>query len=261
MSEIRPLLIDDIPIVIHRVSPDRPWAWLAAGWRDFRQAQTAALTYGAIVALLSLGLTLGLYQAQMGYLLLPLAAGFMLVGPILATGLYQISRLLDRGRIDSFSDSIDAWRQNPQILGMGVILMLLLLAWVRIAFLIFALFFGATPPSWELLVTGTLLSADGIPFLIVGCLVGGALASLAFAISVVSIPMLLDHDVNAVTAIITSLAVVRENLLVMIGWGALITLFTAAGIALGFLGLMLTYPLLGFASWHAYRDLVTLEDD
>ncbi|MBC7134515.1 MAG: DUF2189 domain-containing protein, partial [Oceanibaculum nanhaiense] len=145
-------------------------------------------------------------------------------------------------------------------MGVGVVLMLVLLAWIRLAFLIFALFFGTQPPSWELLISSTLLSAEGLPFLIVGTLVGGVLAALTLAISVISIPLLLDRDVNAVTAVLASLKAVARNPLMMIGWGALVTLFIGAGIAVAYVGLLITFPLIGFASWHAYRDLVEIEE-
>jgi uncharacterized membrane protein len=139
---------------------------------------------------------------------------------------------------------------------MGLVLMLFLLAWIRLAFLIFALFFGATPPSWEHLVTTLLFTTDGIPFLVVGIAVGGALAAFVFAMSAVAIPALLDRDIGALGAVATSVAAVVQNWRVMIGWGALIVLFTAAGLVTFYVGLAVTLPLVGHASWHAYRGLV-----
>ena len=111
-----------------------------------------------------------------------------------------------------------------------------------------------------LVISSTLLSAEGLPFLVMGTLVGGVLAALTLAISVISIPLLLDRDVNAVTAVLASLKAVARNPLVMIGWGALVTLFIGAGIAVAYVGLLITFPLIGFASWHAYRDLVEIEE-
>lgn len=248
-------------ITIRSVAPDRPWAWLSAGWRDFQAVPGVALAYGALFVVGSFLLTLGLWLLGLFYLVLPLGAGFMLVGPVLAVGLYEVSRKLSYGIKPTLGDAVTAWRANPgQIMGVGVVLMLLLLAWIRLAFLIFALFFGAQPPSWELLISSTLLSAEGLPFLVMGTLVGGVLAALTLAISVISIPLLLDRDVNAITAVLASLKAVARNPLVMIGWGALVTLFIGAGIAVAYVGLLVTFPLIGFASWHAYRDLVEIEE-
>lgn len=242
---------------VQRVGVDEPWEWLSAGWRDFRRAPAVSLTYGVAFVAVSFLLTLGLWLADLFYLVLPLAAGFMFIGPVVAVGLYEVSRRLERGQTVTIRAALMAWRANPGPIGtMGLVLMLLLLAWIRLAFLIFALFFGAAAPSWEHLVATVLFTTDGIPFLIVGTLVGGVLAALVFAMTAVAIPALLDRDIGVLSAIATSVAAVRENWRVMIGWGALIVVFTAAGLATFYVGLALTLPLIGHASWHAYRGLV-----
>jgi len=242
---------------VREIGVDRPWVWLQSGWSDLCSAPAVALTYGALLVAVSFALTLGLWLAGFLYLLLPLAAGFMFVGPVLATGFYEVSRRLEQGQKPSLAAALRAWRANPgQIAGMGVILMLLLLAWIRIAFLIFALFFGLQPPSWDHLVSAVFFSAQGVPFLIVGTIVGGALAAVAFAISAVAIPILMDRNAGIPTAVAASVSAVLRNWRVMIGWGALIVLFTAAGILTFYIGLAITLPLIGHATWHAYRDLI-----
>jgi uncharacterized membrane protein len=239
------------------VGVDAPWEWLSAGWRDFRRAPAVSLTYGAALVAVSFLLTLGLWLAGLLYLVLPLAAGFMFIGPVVAVGLYEVSRRLERGQIVTLHAALTAWHANPgPIATMGLVLMLFLLAWIRLAFLIFALFFGTTAPSWDHLVTTLLFSTDGIPFLIVGIATGGVLAAIVFAMSAVAIPALLDREIGVLSAVATSVAAVRENWRVMIGWGALIALFTAAGLATFYIGLAVTLPLIGHASWHAYRGLV-----
>ena len=140
---------------------------------------------------------------------------------------------------------------------MGVALLLFMFAWIRLAALIFMLFFGLAPPALENLVSQTLLSAESLPFLITGTAVGAVLSVIAFAISVVSIPLLLDRtEANVITAIATSVVAVRENLATMALWAALIVLFVGAGIATLYLGLIVALPLIGHATWHAYKDLV-----
>jgi uncharacterized membrane protein len=239
------------------VSEEHPWQWLSAGWRDLRRAPQVSLAYGAVISGVSFLLTAGLYLTDLLYLLLPLAAGFMFVGPLVAMCFYEVSRRLEAGRPVSVAGVAIAWRGNfSQIAGMGLVLMLFMLVWIRLATLIFALFFTGTPASWEALVNIVFFSLDGIPFLVVGTIIGGVLAALAFAISAISLPLLLDREVSVITAIGVSAEAVLRNWRVMIGWAGLIVLFTAGGLATAYIGLIVTLPLLGHASWHAYRDLV-----
>jgi uncharacterized membrane protein len=245
---------------VRKVGVDEPWEWLLAGWSDLRRAPAVSLAYGVVFVVISFLLTLGLWLVDLFYLVLPLAAGFMFVGPVIAVGLYEVSRRLERGQPVTLGATLAAWRTHSgPIATMGLVLMLFLLAWIRIAFLIFALFFGPTPPSWGHLVATLVFSTDGIPFLVVGIAVGGVLAAIVFAMSAVAIPALLDRDIGVLSAIVTSFAAVLRNWRVMIGWGALIVLFTAAGLVTFYVGLAVTLPLVGHASWHAYRGLVAAE--
>lgn len=244
-------------LAIRLVTEEHPWRWLSAGWQDLRQAPAVSLAYGALISVVSFILTAGLYLADLLYLLLPLAAGFMFLGPLIAVGLYEVSRRLESGEPVTFRDAVTAWRRNfPQIAGMGLVLMLFMLVWIRLAMLIFALFFSGTPASWEALINILFFSLDGIPFLAVGTAVGGVLAVLAFAISAISLPLLLDRDIGVIGAIGLSFEATHRNWRVMIGWAGLIALFTAGGLATAYVGLIVTLPLIGHASWHAYRDLV-----
>jgi uncharacterized membrane protein len=247
-------------IATRLVDVERPWLWLSAGWRDLWRAPQVSLCYGLVFVVISFLLTLGLWLAGLLYLLLPLAAGFMFLGPIIAVGLYDVSRRLERGERPSLADAIGAWRGNgSQLALLGLVLMLFLLAWVRIAFLIFALFFGGQPPAWDLLVNTIFFTVDGIPFLAVGTVAGGVLALMVFAISAVAPPLLMDRDIGAMEAIFASVSAVTRNWRVMLGWGALIVLFMGAGLATFYVGLIVTLPLIGHASWHAYRDLIVAE--
>jgi len=241
-----------------RVVPvDRPWLWLAAGWRDFVRAPWVCLTYGFGLVAVSFALSVGLMLADLGYLVLPLAAGFMLIAPVLAVGLYEISRRMEHGRAASLGAAVLAWRRNAlQIALAGLVLMLLHLVWVRIAMLLFALFFQDVQPTISGLADALLMSKSGLPFLAVGTVLGAILATIVFAISAVSIPMLLDRDVGVATAIAASVAVVRANLRPMALWAALIVVFTALGLATFYIGLAVALPLIGLATWHAYRDMV-----
>jgi uncharacterized membrane protein len=244
-----------------RVVPvDRPWLWLARGWSDLTRAPAVALAYGASLVVVSFLLTLGLALAELYYLILPLAAGFMLLAPLLAVGLYEVSRRLERGAVPpTLLEAALAWRRNPlQIALSGLVLMLIHLAWVRLATLLFALFFEQAQPTLAGVLQVVFLSRLSLPFLATGALIGAALAAAVFAISAVSFPMLLDRDVGVATAIATSLTAVAVNWRPMALWAGLIVVFTSLGLATFYVGLALALPLVAMATWHCYRDVVDL---
>ena len=242
---------------VQAVDVEAPWRWLRLGWQDLVRARSVSLSFGAAIALASVLLINLLWHIDLLPYALPLAAGFMFVAPALAICFYEISRRLERGEPVSFGAVAFAWLPNiSQIAGMGLVMMLFQLAWIRFATLLFALFFGPDPAGWDHFIGALFFSTDGLPFLIVGTLSGGILAVLAFALGVTAFPMLLDRDVGTATAIATSMRAAVVNWRVMTGWAALIVMFTAAGIVTGCLGLIVTMPLIGHASWHAYRELV-----
>lgn len=256
---------DSIPVFagpspkVRRIGMDRPWAWLAAGWQDLRRAPTVGLSYGVIISAAGLALTAAIWLLDVFYLVLPLSAGFVLMGPILAVGLYEVSRRLGAGETVGLGLALTAWRRNPaQIALMGLLLMLFLLAWIRVATLVFALFFAQNPPDPNNFIADVFFSGESIPFVVVGTIIGAVLAGLVFALSAISIPMLLDRDINVITAAVSSFVAVRHNLAPMAIWASLIVLFTGAGLVTGYVGLVVTLPLIGHATWHAYKDLVEL---
>ncbi len=246
---------------IRQVTMEQPWKWLAAGWADLWRAPGVSLTYGALLSIVSFAVSAGLFLLGLEYLLLPMIAGFMLLGPMLAVGLYEISRRHANNESVSLKSALFVKTSSPgQLAYIGVLLTLMILAWIRIATLLFALFFGTLeiPPLDE--ATQLLLfSFEGLSMLAVGTVVGGVFAAAVFAVSVISIPLLVAHDVDAVTAILVSLRAVRDNLKAMILWAWLVAMVTACGLATLFAGLIITFPLIGHATWHAYRDLIKEE--
>lgn len=242
---------------IHDVSSDRPWVWLSAAWRDMMSTPFISFGYGVLAVASSFMLLAGLAMMNMHYLILPLAGGFLLLGPIFAVGLYEASRLRDHGRSVTLWAVLHAYQRNAaQLSIIGMALLVAFLAWVRLAFLLFMLFFSEDPPALDMLVDKIFFSSISPIFLTVGVIVGGMAAAAVFAVSVVAIPMLLDRQTDAFTAMATSIKACRDNPRTMTVWAGLIALFIAAGISTGFLGLLITFPLVGHASWHAYRDLV-----
>ncbi len=241
-----------------RVAGERPWTWLARGWEDMRRAGRVSFAWAALFVAVGAGLIggaalLGAYEA-----ILPLAAGFPLLAPVLVIGLYEVSRRLEAGETVTLKTPLLALRRNTGQLGvMGFVLGFAFLAWIRIATLLFAIFFGTRAFNVGEFVSEVVLSGSNLLFLVIGSAVGAVLALVVFAISAVSLPMLLDRERdNAFTAIATSVAAVRANPRAMLLWAFLIVTFTGAGLLLGLVGLVLTLPLVAHATWHAYRDLV-----
>lgn len=249
-----------LPVRVRKVTVDHSGRWLAAGWRDFKQTPAVSLTYGGFFVVISFVLTFGLVEVGLGSMVLPLAGGFMLVAPLGVVGLYDVSRHLERGAPVSLGVVCRACRARADQIGaMGVVLTLFLLAWILIALTLFALAFHQGPPPLERFLEDVVFSLDGAVLLLLGTAMGAVLAAGMFTITAVSIPMLLDRDIDVVTAMVVSVHAVAANWQVMIGWAAMIGALTVVGLATFFIGLAVVLPLLGYATWHAYRDLVESE--
>jgi uncharacterized membrane protein len=246
------------PVRIQVVPNDRPWTWLEAGWRDLMATPHIGFFYGGAVVAAGWALVLLLLAAGATWAVLPAVAGFFLVGPVVAAGLYETSRRRERGEPVSLGLAFTAFRRNaPQLALMGAVLLIINLFWVRMAGLLFAVFFGmGFSPSLEQLPMALLRSDQLLPFLIIGTGIGFVLASVAFAVSAVSIPMLVDRDISAIEAIVISIRATLDNWRAMAFWAGLIVVFTAMALVPFFLGLALVLPLVGHATWHAYRDIV-----
>ncbi len=256
MSQSQPAFVAP-GINIRRVPVDRPWVWIAAGWHDLATLPRLSLGFGVVIVAASLAASLGIWFAGSLYLLLPLAAGFFFVAPVLAIIFYEISRLRETGEPVRMCALIFAFRRNfGQIALMGLVVMFIHLVWMRIALLLFALAFGRANPSLDQLYSALLLAPGSLAFLVVGTVIGAVLATATFAICAVSIPMLLDRDVGVTTAIATSWVAVCTNWQAMALWAGLIVVFTSFGLATFYVGLAVALPLVGHASWHAYKDVV-----
>ena len=243
---------------IRQVSVDRAWSWLGAGWRDLRTAPLYSLAFGGAAVVAGWLVIALLLWRDLPYLVLPISAGFFFVGPFMAVGLYEISRRLENGLLVDAESTFLAWRRNPdQIALMGTVLLLLHLAWMRAAQLLFALFEWRTVPSWDHFLDLAWYSTRNLPFLAIGVAIGAGLAALAFAVGAFSMPYLLDRrGANVFEAIATSVAAVRLNLRPMLLWAGLIVVLMALAMVPGLLGLVIVLPLVAHASWHAYRDIV-----
>lgn len=242
---------------IRRVTVDQSALWLAAGWRDMKANPAVSLFYGALFVIGGYALVFGLKQMGMESLIFPLLGGFLLVAPVLAVGLYETSRRRENNETVGIGMCAAAFRRNPiQLASFGLVLLILYLTWLMLALLIFAAFYNDRPPALDSFLIEILVAPQAPLFLIVGTAVGGVLAGLAFSLSVVALPMMLDRDVSVIYAMATSIEAVRKNTKVMIGWAAMIALITFVGMATFFLGLAIAVPVVGHASWHAYRAMI-----
>lgn len=258
---MRPVIPAVVPPLPHENAlkrhypPAEALKWLAAGWRDLLVQPASSVSYGLAVFIVSAAVVGGLYDFGWDYILFPAFAGFMVVGPLLAIGLYEKSRQLASGIPVSVARMIIVRpASHAQLLFTGVLLCLLMLLWMRAAVILYALFFGLLPfPGLDHVATVLFTTANGWALLIVGTLVGGLFASFSFAISVFSIPMMLEEPIDALTAMGTSMAMVWNNLPVMLTWGAIVLGLFLLSLATGLLGLIVVFPLLGHGTWHAYR--------
>ncbi|OAN52859.1 hypothetical protein A6A04_15265 [Paramagnetospirillum marisnigri] len=252
------LTADSHPPVSRLISPAQASEWLTAGWRDMWRQPLLSLGFGAVYAGGGGMIYLLLSSLEMGSLLFPLVAGFMLVGPLAAVFLYEISRRLEANEPVSFTLVVGhVMRRGGQIGNLGLILSMLMMVWMLAGLLIFALFHPpGVPLSLDNFVVNVVLQPDSPRFLLVGTVVGGAIATIAFAVSVFAMPMLLDRDVGVMEAMDFSIHAVLLNWRTMIGWAATIAVVTFFGMGLVFVGLAFTLPLIGHASWHAYRDAI-----
>jgi len=241
---------------IRKVSTAAPFLWLLAGWQDFRRQKALALTYGVLFAGISLAITVGLAVIEQSHLIAPMWGGFFIVGPALAVGMYQVSRQIERGEQPTLASTLSAFRANGyHILTAGAILMLFMMIWVRIAVIIFALTFPYVSLSFGTMLEQALFTVEGWGFLIFGSAVGLVFAAVAFVAGVISLPAMLDRKMDIFSAATLSAVAVLRNFKPMLLWAAIIVTVTGVGMASGYIGLIVALPLIGFASWHAYRDI------
>jgi uncharacterized membrane protein len=238
-----------------------PWrtafSWLRAGWTDLWTNPVPSLLYGLGVFIVSAAVVWFLFQLELDYALFPALAGFMILGPLIANGLYEKSRRLEEGERTSFAAMVLVKPTSGyQTLFMGVMLLGLFLLWNRAAVLIYALFFGLVPfAGMDEIVPMLFLTPVGWGLLLVGSAVGALFAAFAFAISVFGVPMLLEERTDALSALGISMAIVWNNLAVMLAWGAIVLALFAVSILTLFVGLIIVFPVLGHGTWHAYRAL------
>lgn len=240
---------------IREVTIQRPFDWLARGWGDMRENFGTSMCYGLFFALV--GYALLAFAAPRPYLFSTAISGFLLIGPLTAAGLYEVSRRHDRGLSTSLRASFGGLRERAGVLfHFGILLALLLVLWERISAVLFALFYMDQVPDLSNFAQSILFSGNYTALLVAYLVIGATLAVIVFSATVVAIPMMMARDTDMFTAMATSARAVAMNPGPMLVWATLIVLLVAIGFATLMVGMVLLLPLLGHASWHAYRDIV-----
>ena len=243
------------PPAVRTVGFDAPLAWLARGWRDLWRQPVASLAYGFATAWAGVMILVATYSLP--YLFTAAITGFLLVAPMLAAGLYELSRCYLAGEPAHLTDSMLAWRRNPSgLVGFALVSLLAGTAWQVVSVVLVALFYKGTAMAPLTMILDVLRDPQYSALFVVYIGVGGVIAALVFAASVVSVPMLVDRRCDLLCGLVTSLNAVAENPGPLAFWALLIMLMTGLGFATALVGLIVIMPWLGHASFPAYKDLV-----
>lgn len=248
-SDSKSASTDELPFVAPcRTLPAMaPFIWLRKGWRDMTSAPLHSLFYGIMLTLLSICIAGMTWQLGLIALYLGLASGFVFIGPFLAMGLYSISYQLEIGRRPALSYSLREGRAHLRdTLVLGICLLVVLLVWARAATIMNVFRPASAFPAWREL----------IPFFGIGSVVGAVFTSIVFAATAFSLPMLLDRRTDAITGVVTSINATLRNKVAMAVWGGIIVLAMLIGFATMLLGFVVLLPVIGHATWHAYRATV-----
>ena len=239
---------------IRRVKASAIIDWLHAGVEDTHRGGRASLFYGIIFA--ATGILIHTFFAENYWLLAGLTTGFLLLGPFLAMGLYDLSRRMELGEPPKLIPSLMAWRPNLINVSLfATLLLVVLLVWTRLSFSIFAHYFNSDLPTFTDIVL-SVIKLKQPTFTLIYFTAGGFFAAFIFAISVIALPMMVDRKTSAATAAMASLLACVRNPIPMLLWAFCIVVLVGVGFATSFLGLIVTMPVAGHASWHVYRALV-----
>ncbi len=252
------------PPNINAISVSEIFAALRAGLADFRRAPAFGLFFASFFVVGGIVMFLQFEVLEQSYWIIPVGLGFPILAPFLAVGMYEVSRRLEQGRALDWAAILGVVfnQKDRQFPSFAMVLIMGFMFWIFVAHLIFTLFMGLHPltnitSNWQ----DALLNRNGISMLVAGTLVGGAMAFVAFSITVCSLPMLLDREMDFISAMIHSFQAVLKNLFPMLLWGAVIAVFLIVGMVPFFLGLLVVLPVLGHATWHLYRRVMVFSEN
>jgi uncharacterized membrane protein len=251
MNEKRTEDIKPFAAPCRQLPANAPIAWLKAGWKDFRTVPGLSLAWGGFCWFLSTVVTVAAWRLGGWALLLSVLSGFIFVGPLLCFGMYSVSRRICLGKRPHLVQTLkSARRPFANSLVFALVLLVIFLLWARAGTMVHIFF-----PS-----DGEVKLEDLALYLGVGSAVGSVFAAICFAASVFSLPFIANRDVDVITAVVSSINGVLRNRWVMLTWGITVSVFTAIGFLTAMLGFTVIIPLLGYATWHAYRDTLIVDD-
>ncbi|MCX7219347.1 MAG: DUF2189 domain-containing protein [Burkholderiales bacterium] len=252
--DIKTVIDEESPFPpIRRVGMFRALVWLQLGWKDFLAAPKVSLFYGLCFA--AMGWLLNTVLAHAPQYLSAMSCGFLLLGPLLSLGLYDISRRLEREKSGMLATLFSMRGRWSNIGILALVLAVIMLVWARASLVVFALFYNKGMPTMHGFLS-QLFSLANLEFIAVYCCIGFVFASLVFAISWVSIPLMLDRDTDAITAMIISTVSLFINVPATLVWAVMIVALVVLGFFSWNLGLIIAMPVVGHATWHAYREVV-----
>ncbi len=244
-------------LVLRAPNMSSPMRWVSAGWDDVWRHPLYSLGYGFAFTFGGLLMMFILFKLGWEALIPAAAGGFVMLGPLLAVGLYAISRRDEEGKALDLSVIMpNRFAEPRQLAYVALALVLAFIVWMQVALLLFALFSNGHSLAAQDFVTFVFTTKSGLTMASIGTLIGMVIAMFAFSVSALSIPILLEHHVDGITAISASLRMVLMHPGPMLVWAWLIALYTFFGLAFLFLGLIVVFPLMGHATWHAYREMV-----
>lgn len=239
---------------IRSVPLSRPFIWLSRGWNDLLHHRLASLAYGLLVS--ALGWVAFSYERHPFFVAAAISV-FMLMGPVVAAGLCELSRRRDRGETADFDSSLQALRPNrDSLFGVANRLIVISVAWFAISYLLVQSVLESVAPAVGQTLWDDMMVHINQEQIAAYIFTGGVLALMVFVMSVVTVPMIIDRHVDAATAIRTSLRVTVKDFPAMVLWAALIVALVAVGFATFLVAMVVIFPLLGHATWYAYKDLV-----
>lgn len=249
---------------VNKISANDVIDALASGLADFRAAPVYGLAIGALFAAGGLFVILSAAALKMSYLSYPAAAGFVLIGPFAAVGLYEVSRRLSAGEELSWSAILGTmWAQKGRELSwMAFVVLFIQIMWMYQVRLLLALFLGFKSfATFDEFLTEVITTPEGLMFLAVGHVVGAILSLILFSLTVISFPLLLEEDRDFITAMITSVRAVVTSPIPMIGWAIVVTALLIVSMVPAFLGLIVVLPVLGHTTWHLYKKCVVIPEE
>ncbi|HPG23045.1 MAG TPA: DUF2189 domain-containing protein [Amaricoccus sp.] len=246
---------------VRSISVDDVYSALSEGWADFRAAPEFGLFFGGVYAFAGILIFLQLWVWDQPFWILPLALAFPLIGPFAAIGLYEVSRRREKGEPLVWAEILDViWRERTrQMPTMAFIVLAGFMFWMWSAAMLIAIVLGRMNFAVYSDIGALLTTGNGLLLLFLGTIVGGAIALVLFSVTAVSLPMLLDREVDYVTAMLTSYTAVTRNPVAMLTWAAIVAVGLFVAMVPFFLGLFIALPVLGHTTWHIYRKVVPPE--